>query len=144
MDKGTSEIVYRLRLDAPAERVFALLATDRGRGSFWAERTEQQEEDIVFYFPNGEKLLSRVLESSPPHRLSFTYFNGSIVTFDIQEQPKETELQLCETNLSALDERQNRAGWVSVLLNLKAQADHGIDLRNHHPQYTWSKGYVDN
>jgi len=144
MDKRVSEIVYRLRLDSPAERVFALLATDRGRGAFWAERTEQQKEDIVFYFSNGEKLLSRVLESNPPHRLSITYFNGSIVTFDIQEQPTETELQLRETNLSALDERQNRAGWVSVLLNLKAQADHGIDLRNHHPQYTWSEGYVDN
>jgi uncharacterized protein YndB with AHSA1/START domain len=144
MDKRASEIAYRLHLEAPAERVFALLATDSGRGAFWAERTEQLEQDLVFHFSNGEKLMSRILESSPPHRMSLTYFNGSIVTFDIQELPTGTELQLRETDLSASDERQNRAGWVSVLMNLKAQADHGVDLRNHHPQYTWSEGYVDN
>jgi hypothetical protein len=36
------------------------------------------------------------------------------------------------------------AGWVSVLLALKAAADFGIDLRNHDPARTWNKGYVDN
>lgn len=144
MIKEAHEIVYRLRLKAAPERVFAYLATDQGRGKFWAERTEQQQEDIVFHFSDGQKLSSRVLESSPSHRFSLTYFNGSIVTFDIQEEPSGTVLQLRETSLSASDERQNRAGWVSVLLNLKAHADHGIDLRNHHPQYTWSEGYVDN
>jgi len=34
--------------------------------------------------------------------------------------------------------------WVSVLMNLKARADHGVDLRNHDPARTWTKGYVDN
>lgn len=144
MSERGAEIRYRLRLAASAEKVYELLATDDGRAGFWAERTEQKDDEIVFYFPDGEKLISRVLESSPPHRLSLTYFNGSIVTFDVHEQSTGTEVQLLETNLTPSDESQNRAGWVSVLMNLKAQADHGIDLRNHSPNYVWSKGYVDN
>jgi hypothetical protein len=36
------------------------------------------------------------------------------------------------------------AGWVSVLLGLKAAADHGVDLRNHDAARTWSQGYCDN
>ena len=143
-DERITEIVYRIRLESPAEKVFALLATDRGRESFWAERTRQNGDEITFYFSNGEKLQSRILESSSPRRFSLTYFNGSIVTFDIEVLPSGTHLKLQETHLSVSDENQNRAGWVSVLMNMKAQADHGIDLRNHNPEYTWSDGYVDN
>ncbi|MDX1591395.1 MAG: SRPBCC domain-containing protein [Balneolaceae bacterium] len=143
-DKRTSQIVYRIRLESPADKVFALLATDRGRESFWAERSSQNGDEITFSFSNGEKLQSRILESSPPRRFSLTYFNGSIVTFDIEEMSSGTRVKMQETHLSASDENQNRAGWVSVLLNLKARADHGIDLRNHNPEYTWSDGYVDN
>jgi hypothetical protein len=36
------------------------------------------------------------------------------------------------------------AGWVSVLLALKAAVDFGVDLRNHDPERTWSTGFVDN
>jgi hypothetical protein len=35
------------------------------------------------------------------------------------------------------------AGWVSVLLALKAAADFRVDLRSHDPQRTWSQGYAD-
>ncbi|PWN06026.1 SRPBCC family protein [Rhodohalobacter mucosus] len=142
-DKQSSEIVYRICLRSPAERAFTLLTTDRGREAFWAERTEQHDSEIIFHFSNAETLRCRILESTPPHRFSLTYFNDSIVTFDIKKLPTETMLQMRETHLSPSDEYQNRAGWVSVLLNLKAQADHGIDLRNHNPDYTWLEGYID-
>jgi hypothetical protein len=36
------------------------------------------------------------------------------------------------------------AGWVSVLMALKASVDFGIDLRNHDPQRTWNECYVEN
>jgi hypothetical protein len=36
------------------------------------------------------------------------------------------------------------AGWVSVLMALKAAADHGVDLRNHDADRTWWQGYCDN
>lgn len=36
------------------------------------------------------------------------------------------------------------AGWVSVLMAMKAAVDHGVDLRNHDESRTWGDGYADN
>lgn len=55
-----------------------------------------------------------------------------------------TDLLLVEEDVPAEAVEENRAGWVSVLLTLKAAADHGMDLRGHDPQRTWHQGYVDN
>jgi uncharacterized protein YndB with AHSA1/START domain len=140
----TPEIVWRLHLTAPRQRVFELLATDHGRASFWAQRTEQEGDEILFHFPNGETLRIRILESTPFERFSLTYFDGSMVTFELHDTGASTDLVLRESGVPADQISDNRAGWVSVLLNLKARADHGIDLRNHDPRRTWSEGYVDN
>lgn len=135
---------WRLHLMAPPQQVFDLLSTDQGRGSFWAQRTVQEGGEILFHFPNGETLRSRIVESVPPHRFSLTYFNGSVVTFELRDAAPGTDLLLRESGVPIDQIDENRAGWVSVLLNLKAYADHGIDLRNHDPRRTWSEGYVDN
>jgi hypothetical protein len=42
------------------------------------------------------------------------------------------------------DRTEVTAGWVSVLMSLKASVDFGIDLRNHDPQRTWDEVYVEN
>jgi hypothetical protein len=42
------------------------------------------------------------------------------------------------------DDAETRAGWVSVLLALKAASDFGVDVRNHDARRTWSQGYCDN
>jgi uncharacterized protein YndB with AHSA1/START domain len=139
-----TEIVWRLRFRAAPEVVFDLLATDEGRGSFWAEGTEQEGDRVRFRFPNGETLESRVLESIRPTRFSLTYFGGSTVSFELRPAGSGTDLCLREANVPAAEHEENRAGWVSVLLTLKARADHGVDLRNHDPERTWSAGYVDN
>lgn len=138
------EIVWRLRLSAPPAEVFALLSTDGGRGSFWAESTEQSGDRIRFLFPNGDRLESRVLVSEPPARFSLTYFGGSRVTFDLRPHGAGCDLRLRETGLASAELERNRAGWVSVLLALKARADHGVDLRNHDHEACWDGGYVDN
>jgi hypothetical protein len=36
------------------------------------------------------------------------------------------------------------AGWVSVLMCLKAAVDFGVDLRAHDPEKHWDNGYVEN
>lgn len=138
------EIRWRLRLASPPDRVFELLSTDYGRAAFWAEYTESRDDRLVFHFPGGEVLETRVLEVSRPHRFALTYFDGTTVRFELREARPGTELVLSETGLTAEGLRENRAGWISVLLALKAFADHGVDLRNHDPRRSWSEGYVDN
>jgi hypothetical protein len=44
---------------------------------------------------------------------------------------------------SAADHAETAAGWLNVLLPLKAWLQHGIDLRNHDPERTWDHGFVD-
>jgi uncharacterized protein YndB with AHSA1/START domain len=144
MADTTGEIRWRLYLGAPPERVYELLSTDRGRAGFWAEETRQDGERLEFRFPDGQVLASRVLTSAPPRRFALTYFHGSCVTFELHPASPGTDLVLIETGVPGEEWAENRAGWVSVLLNLKALADHGVDLRNHDPRRTWSGGYVDN
>lgn len=144
MTGQTREIVWRLRLQAPPRRVFDLLATDEGRASFWVERSVQRGDSVTFHFPDGEVLTSHIGEVESPHRLSFTYFGGSTATFELREAGAGTDLCLRETGVCAGDFEENQAGWVSVLMNLKAQADHRVDLRNHDRQCCWANAYVDN
>jgi len=144
MSEQRHDICLRLHLESEPERVFELLSTDEGRESFWVSRCRQHGDAITFSFPNGESLISRILESSRARRFSFTYFQDTVVTVELTEVAAGTDLVLRETGVSAEDLIENRAGWVSVLMNLKARADHGVDLRNHDPARTWTKGYVDN
>lgn len=151
-DAGDSEaaasrppIVWRLHLAAAPAKVFALLATDEGRRRFWAEESEERDALLALRFPNGERLRVRLRTVEAPRRFGIDYFDGSLVTFELADAPGGgTELTLTETGVPEASWAENRAGWVSVLLNLKAVADFGIDLRNHDPQRTWDAGFVDN
>ena len=138
------EILWRVHLQSPPELVFRLLSTDEGRASFWAESAVQEGDQILFLFPNGERLRSALLDSRSPERFVMTYFNGSVLTFQLQRAAGGTDLTFSETGVPQEELVENRAGWVSVLLNLKARADYGIDLRNHDRHRTWAEGYVDN
>ena len=142
---NADRIHWRLHLQSPPELVFAMFATAEGRSRFWAETASESDDVIVFRFPDGSELASRILERVPSARFALEYFAGSKVLFECSPDGcGGTELQLTETGISAGDRTENIAGWVSVLLCLKAAVDHSIDLRNHDPQRTWTQGYVEN
>ena len=140
-----ARIEWRLHLRAARERVFAMLATADGRRQFWAESAEESNGMILFRFPDGSELTSRIIERVPPTRFAVEYFGGSHVLFEcVVDGAGGTDLLLTETGTPAAERTENIAGWASVLLCLKAAVDHGVDLRNHDPQRTWRAGYVEN
>ena len=55
-----------------------------------------------------------------------------------------TDLLLTETGTPPAERAESLAGWVSVLMALKAAVDHGVDLRNHDARRSWAQGYVEN
>lgn len=126
-----------------------MLSTADGRARFWAESAEENvnsdgEPFIDFRFSNGEELVSRILDRAHPSRFQISYFAGSRVTFDLQaDDSGGTDLTLTEEGVPPDEHDQNKAGWVSVLLGLKAAVDFGIDLRNGDPERTWERGFVD-
>lgn len=129
---------------APAA-VYDLIATPSGRRRFWAESAEERDGTIEFRFSNGAAWRGRVLERDRPRHFAVEYFGGSRVAFQLSDDGDGgTDLTLTETGVAPAEWAENHAGWVSVLLALKAVADFGADLRNHDPARSWDAGFVDN
>jgi len=134
-------IEWRIHLVSAPEAVHELLATDAGRARFWAESAAERHGAIDFRFNGGERWSGRVLVNEPPSIFAVEYFGGTTARFELESDGRGgTDLTLTETT----DDRENYAGWISVLLALKAAADFGVDVRNHDPERSWSRGYVDN
>lgn len=137
-------IRWRIHLRSAPETVYALLATDAGRARFWARRTVESGDSVRFEFGNGQTLDGALLERQPPRRFALTYFAGSRVSFALApDGAGGTDLELVERGAPASERLDNLAGWVSVLLALKAAADFGVDLRNDDRAKRWEDGYVD-
>lgn len=137
--------VWRVHLRASVDEVWRRLTTPEGRESFWAEESPAVGEgEIAFRFPNGQRTRAVILEASAPTRLVIRYF-GLRTDFDLTPDGEGgTDLALTSDE-GPPDERDDvRAGWVSVLLALKASIESGVDLRNHDARRTWDQGFVDN
>lgn len=87
----------------------------------------------------------RVLESIPPYKYVVQYYGNSITTFRLEEDGETgTILTLIDAGVPIQDRTEVIAGWVSVLMNLKAVVDFGVDLRNHDGTRQWENGFVEN
>jgi len=138
-------IRWRLHLVSPPERVFECLATGAGRARFWAESAVEQDGVIHFLFPGGQSWQGRILVSDPPRLFRLVYYGGSTTTFRLEEDDfGGTDLTLTDEGVPPADHAAVTAGWVSVLMALKAAVDFGADLRNHDPARSWDQGYADN
>jgi uncharacterized protein YndB with AHSA1/START domain len=141
-DQPSGPIRWRLFIPAPPEKVFAALDSDDGRAAFWAESAIRSGDCIEFRFINGVTYRSRILERDPPYLLRLDYFGG-IATFRLQVAAGGTDLLLTHEGVPAEEWLETHAGWLNVLLLLKARVAFGVDLRNHDAKRTWDDGYVD-
>ncbi|HSG15122.1 MAG TPA: SRPBCC domain-containing protein [Anaerolineae bacterium] len=138
-------IRWRLHLSSPITRVYRALSTDEGRAAFWAESAVEREGIIHFVFPNGVAWDAQVLRVMPPHLYEVRYYGNSVATFELEEDGRGgTDLSLTDTEVPSEYRAEVIAGWVSVLMALKAAIDFGVDLRNHDDGRSWDSGYVDN
>lgn len=138
-------ITWRIHLSSPPEKVYAFLATDEGRARFWAESAVEVDGFIDFRFPDGLEWRGRLLETKPAQLFRLVYFGGSQTTFTLLADGRGgTDLTLADQDVPEGDRCEVAAGWVSVLLALKAVADFSVDLRNHDPLRSWDQGFADN
>jgi uncharacterized protein YndB with AHSA1/START domain len=141
----TDLIRWHLHLSSPVDRVYDMLATDLGRASFWAESAVERSGSIHFVFPNAAAWDGEILLAEPLHRFTVRYYGGSTAAFVLEDDGhRGTDLTLTDTGVPAADRIEVIAGWVSVLMALKAAVDFGVDLRNHDPARQWDNGYADN
>lgn len=138
-------IEWRLHLNSHPATVFNMLNTDEGRAQFWAESAIEENGVIHFRFPGGQLWDAKIFESAAPHRFSLEYYGGSRVEFVLQDDGQGgTDLTLQDHGVATKYRSEVIAGWVSVLMALKAAVDFEIDLRNHDITRTWQQGYVEN
>lgn len=83
------------------------------------------------------------MAQEPFHLFRIEYF-GTEVTFRLTSVADGTDLSLTALTNNENAKQEMTAGWVSVLLAMKAAVDFGIDLRNHHPGRIWDNGFLDN
>ena len=143
---GLPPVEWKVHLASSPEVVFGLLTSDRGRERFWAERSISNERDFTLTFSGGEEHVYQIVAACRPHHFAFRYFEDTLVEIDLREDGRGgTDLTLTELGFKDTAHRtENLAGWIQVLLCLKAAADHGVDLRNHDPSRTWAEGYCEN
>ncbi len=136
-------IVWRLHLRSAPEQVYALIASADGRASFWAEEALEHDGIVHFRFINGVRYRGRVLVSEPPEHWAVDYFGSTAEFMLVPDGDGGTDLTLTNTGVAAADRAEVTAGWLNVLLPLKAYADFGVDIRSHDPLRTWDQGYCD-
>ena len=134
---------WRLHCRSSPEAMFELLTTDAGRERFWAERSVSDGESFLLLFPDGSEEQCRILRKEPPSSILFRYFGSEVEIALEPDGSGGTDLTLTNSGVREEDYEEVHAGWLSVLLPLKAAADFGIDLRNHDPSRTWRELYVD-
>lgn len=138
-------IRWRIHFRSSPDAVYRALATAQGRSSFWAESAEEVDGMIHFVLPGGLESRGRVIEAYPDRSFAAEYL-GWTVRFDLRANASGTgtDLEMTCRGVAAEDRVETIAGWVSVLMAMKAAVDHGIDLRNHDATRNWSRGYADN
>lgn len=96
-------------------------------------------------FPNDVTWDGRVLEADPPRRYAVRYYGNSVAVFTLEADGRGgTDLTLTDTGVPSEHRTEVIAGWVSVLMALKAAVDFGVDLRAHDPDRHWESGYAEN
>jgi len=80
----------------------------------------------------------------PDREFFIMYFDSKLEIMLDEDGSGGTYLSLVHHDISEKSFSEVNAGWVSVLLALKAAVDHGIDLRNHDHGRSWDQGFVDN
>jgi uncharacterized protein YndB with AHSA1/START domain len=138
-----NQINWKVHFSSPIEKVFEALTTDEGRKKFWAESTNEKDGYIEFTFLDYPIYRSKILAREPYHLFSIEYF-GTEVNFRLTPVKDGTDLWLTALTNDENARQEMTAGWVSVLMAMKAAVDFGIDLRNHNAERTWDKGYLDN
>lgn len=136
-------IRWRMHMPAPPEAVFAVLDSNEGRASFWAESAVAVDGCIEFRFINGDACRSKILERRPPDVLSIDYMGGP-ARFELTPDGRGgTDLLLTHDGVDPAEWLEVHAGWLNVLFPLKAWVAYGVDLRNHDPERSWERGYAD-
>ncbi len=136
------DILWRLHLSAPPDRVFHTWLDAEEQTRFWCERSRALPGGFELEFIDGTRERCAVVEATSPTLIRFVYF-GADVEIALESAAGGTDLTLTSRGVPPEEWADTYAGWLNVLLPFKAWLEFGVDLRNHDPARTWRERYVD-
>lgn len=142
--KTKNQITWKVHFSSSPKKVFFALTTDEGRKTYWAEETMESDGFIEFTILNYPVYKSKILGLAKPTFFSLEYFGTEVIFTLSKTTDGGTDLSLVAKVKNDALRQEMTAGWVSVLLAMKAAVDFGVDLRNHNSKRSWDKGFVDN
>ena len=119
---GAEQIVWRLPLAAPPERVFAAWVEPTDHVHYWCQRSEPLTSGYRLHFIDGTVESCAIEESRSPSHVAFRYF-GSRVDIQIQSLDGGTDLTLTARDVPLDEWHEVYVGWLNVLLPFKAWVD---------------------
>ncbi len=144
MNIDPQSVLWKIHCSSPAHKIYDMINSADGRKRFWAESAEEKNGSIIFVFPNSEVYKGRILDRVPNKIFCLNYFDAP-ASFKLSPCERGwTDLTLTHENVPEKHYFETKAGWISVLLSLKAAVDFGIDLRNHNKDKSWDNYFVDN
>jgi uncharacterized protein YndB with AHSA1/START domain len=140
-DPGT--VRWKVHFTSAPSEVYRALSTPLGRSRFWALSAKEADGVIQFIEPSGRTGESPIEEAVKDQLYVVRYF-GRLVAFELAPDGAGTGTDLTLTaGGNSEPDQTTSAGWVSLLLRLKASVDFGVDLRNHDADKTWWHGYAE-
>ena len=135
-------VCWRIHCAAPPSRAFLALINPEEQAKYWCERSTHSRAGYVQEFIDGTIAECQVVQRRDAELLVIRYFS-SLVEFKLEPAGTGTDLTLTATEIPPEEWLEVYAGWLNVLLPLKAWLDYGVDIRNHDPSRTWRQRFVD-
>jgi hypothetical protein len=144
MQPSASFTSWRVHLLAPRELVFDLITPEFEPGPYRASSAGRLDGENGWLAPEGAHLKDATLDLTPPRRIVARYAGGGVATLELSDDGRGgTVLRLTDVGQQAEDRTELVAGWVSVLLALKASVDFSLDLRDHDRRTFWTGAYLE-
>ena len=139
-----ASFTWRVLINATAADVYRAVSTDEGRAGFWVATSRSTASGITLEFFDGTSWTGRMLRATPDRAVELTYLGGGTVVLEILPvSQSQCIVAVTDRPTNPVDWLANYAGWVAVLLNLKATAEFGVDLRNRDGARSFEQGFVD-
>src|SRR5579872_824451 len=130
------DILHRVGINTPAQKVFAALSEESGLASWWTRNVKASPGvGSVHHFRFGDKGFSdmKVVELSPGHRVQWLCVDGAKewigteITFDLREENSVTVLLFEQRGWKQPNEFMHFCStkWASYLIGLKSFCETG-------------------
>lgn len=129
------DIVTKMTIAAPAERIFEAFVDKDEIGGFWfsssSESWSEGKEITLIYVEYNAEVTINIKELVPNQYITFTW-GDKTVTITFTEQDGATLVTTTENGFDS-DELEvmlgQKEGWVYMLSCLKAYIEHGVKIR---------------